>query len=136
MADDAEHEDLPRRAFLASNRDDVETFLACFTEDAEWRSAGLFLYPGQVFRGRDAIRAGREQAVEHRGGLAHVTLRELCARESRVLVTATVSIPSSRRRVTLPIAWIMDVREGAIARVKTFRGEQQARAEFAEPYGV
>ena len=123
-------DDLPRRAFLASNRGDVETFLSCLADDAEWLSAGLFLHPAGMYRGRAAIRDALAATAAHHGALPRVTLRELCPGAGRVLVTATITIPSSRRSATLPVAWIMDVRDGAIARVKTFRGEQQARAEF------
>jgi ketosteroid isomerase-like protein len=130
VATDRDDEDVPRRAFLASNRGDTEEFLAHLAEDIEWRSAGLFLYPAKLYQGRESIRNALRTTAEHRGGRPQVTLRELDAHEGRVLVTATVSIPTSRRRETLPIAWIMDVRDGAIAKVKTFRGEQQARAEF------
>jgi ketosteroid isomerase-like protein len=127
------HEDVVRRAFLASNRGDTGGFLDCLAPDVEWQSAGLFLFPAQTYRGREQVRSGLANAEEQRGARPHVTLRELSAKESTVLVTGAVTVPSSRRTMTVPVAWLIDVRDGALARVRTFRGEDRARAEWQRP---
>ena len=130
MPEDVADVDVVRRAFVASNIGDLDTFLAMLAPDVEWQSAGLFLHPAGTYHGPGAVVQALTAASEGREGLPHVTLRGLDATAGAVLVAATVSAPSNRRRVTLPIALVIDVREGLIKRVRTFRAEGHARAEF------
>jgi ketosteroid isomerase-like protein len=124
------HADLVRRALLASNRGDIEEFLACLHPEVEWRSSGIFLHPERTWQGRLAIREGLRRGAELRGGHPHVTLREIQAREELVLVLGAVSVPAARRPVLLPSAWIFEVRDGMAARVEAFTSEQAARAAW------
>src|SRR3712207_1200131 len=119
-------EDVVRRAFAANNRGDVDGFLEWLDPDVEWASAGLFLYPAQVWRGRERVREALLRAYEQRGGLEHVTLREIAERDGELLVIGVVSTTGARRPVTLPIAWIMSVRAGKVVQVRGFSTEQQA----------
>ena len=129
MTDSADA-DVARTAFLACNGGDVQGFLSCLDPQVEWHSAGLFLHPAQAFLGRLAVKEGLNATAEHRGGRPRVTLRELTAAGGLVFVAGTVSIPSGRQPVTLPIAWVMEVRDGLIVHVQTFSAEEHARTEL------
>ena len=124
-------EDVVRRAFAANNGGDLDGFLAWLAPDVEWLSAGLFLFPAQLWKGRENVREGLTRGIQERGGLEYVTLRELRTVADELLVLATVSTAGARRPVTLPIAWRMTVREGRITRVHGYVTEQQACSEWS-----
>ena len=117
-----------RQALLANNRGDIDGFLEHLSEDVEWHSLGLFLHPAQVWHGREGVRTGLLQAQRHRGGPEHVTLRELEASGDEVLALGVVSVPTARRPVMLPVAWVFEVRDGLVRSVETFRSERTASA--------
>jgi ketosteroid isomerase-like protein len=118
--------DLVRRAFLAINAGDEESFLDLLADDIEWHSATAGLVPASTWRGRDAVRRGRQE-VESGGRHVHTTLQELRTNVDDVLVLGVVTSETPHRgRVTLPIAWIWTVRDGKVVRVDSFAGRQRA----------
>ena len=123
--------DVVREALLAVNREDEEAFLARLHPDIEWRSNILGLVPAEVWRGRDAVRAGRD-AVAADGRHVWTTLHDVREQGDQVLVLGVVTSETPHRgQSQVPISWIWTVRDGLAVRVESFRSRAAAEAAFA-----
>ena len=129
MADD-EVADVIRTAILALNREDEDAFLDALDERIEWVSAAAGLVPRSVWHGRDDVREGRRQAAAD-GSHIHTTLQEIRVRGERALVIGVVTSDGPRGRLTLPIAWIWQVRGGKVVYVESFTNRSAAERAWA-----
>ena len=83
-----------------------------------------------MWRGRDAVREGRRISVEE-GRHVHTTLQEIRTDGDRALVLGIVtSEDRTHRSVTLPMTWIVRVRGGRIAAIRSFTGRAEALARW------
>ncbi len=124
-----------RRAFLAINNHDEETFLAVLHPEIEWHSRTRGLVGVDVWRGRDAVAQGRRAAGEG-GRDVRTTLQEIRTHGDDVLVLGTVTAETPHRgRVTLPAAWIWTVRDGLAVRVESFPSRSAGLMAWARRTG-
>ena len=120
--------EIVRRALLAINRHDEETFLGALHPDVEWRSSLDGLVPADVWRGREGVRAGRRAGGRH----VRTTMHGLVAEGEQVLVLGVVTLQTPHRgHVSTPVHWIWTVRDGLAVRVESFRSRTAAEAAFA-----
>ena len=118
-----------RRALLAVNRGDEDTFLDALDPAVEWRSSLDGLVPADVWHGREAVRQGRQRSS---GRHVRTTLHGLVTRGEQVLVLGVVTAETPHRGATsTPIHWIWTVRDGRAVRVESFRSRTAAEAAFA-----
>ena len=124
--------DVVRAAFLAINRGDEEAFLELLAPSVEWHSGTSGIVPASIWRGREAVREGRNQA-EAAGRHVHTTLQELLCAGDHVLVLGVVTSETPHRgRMMLPLAWIWTVRRGHVTRIESFPGRQRALTAWAK----
>ncbi len=116
-----------RAVFLASNRGDVDELVRWLDPEIEWESVGMLLQPAGISRGHDAVRAGLRRRTEHFGGHPRVTLTEIRAEGSRVLVQGVVDAPGGHR---LPETWICEFRNGLLLRMSAFTNPGEGAATW------
>ena len=94
-------------------------------------SAASGILPADVWRGRDAVRAGRRQSLQE-GRHVHTTLQEIRSDGDRALVLGIVTSEDDRHRraVTLPMSWIVRVRGERIAAIRSYTGRAEALARW------
>ncbi|HEX2084241.1 MAG TPA: nuclear transport factor 2 family protein [Solirubrobacteraceae bacterium] len=119
--------------FLAINRADEEAFLDLLADDVEWVSAASGILPPDVWRGREAVREGRRRAAQE-GRHVHTTLQEIRTSEHRALVRGVVTsdFAERHRAITLPMSWIVQVRDGRVAAIRSFTNRAAARLAWED----
>jgi ketosteroid isomerase-like protein len=94
-------------------------------------SAASGILPADVWHGRDAVREGRRRSLQE-GRHVHTTLQEIRTDRDRALVLGIVSSDFEHKRVvTLPMSWIVRVRGGRIAAIRSYTGRAEALARWA-----
>jgi ketosteroid isomerase-like protein len=93
-------------------------------------SAASGILPADVWRGREAVRAGRQRSIQE-GRHVHTTLQEIRSDGERALVLGIVTSDlENHRQVTLPMSWIVRVRDRRIVAIRSFTGRAEALARW------
>jgi ketosteroid isomerase-like protein len=123
--------EIVRRALLAVNRGDEETFLESLHPDIEWRSHLDGLLPADVWRRREGVQQGRRSSSMG-GRHVRTTIHGLVERGDQVLVLGVVTSEMPHRgQASTPIYWVWTVRDGLAVRVESFRSRTAAEAAFS-----
>ena len=124
-----------QRAASAYNDRDIDAFLEAFDPEVEWHSLTQVMFGGEmsVYRGHRGIREGVREMHEV---LAELQLEYLEIRDlgERIVVIGRVTGRgrTSGAEVESPINWVVDFRDGKVARMRDYLD----RAEALEAAGL
>jgi ketosteroid isomerase-like protein len=121
-----ENVEIVRRAFEAWDRQDYEAASSDFSLDVEIDASDRILNPG-IYTGIDGARRFRGEIAEAWGEF-HVEIEDVLSAgdEVVVLVRSIARGRASGAEVDSRAAWVVDVREGKITRLRLYRDRSQA----------
>jgi ketosteroid isomerase-like protein len=128
----AESVDLVSRAFGAFNRRDEAELLSLCHPDIEWSPMRPSLQ-GRVYRGHDGVREALADVGTEFEEVRNDPRRWLEVGE-RIVVAGRI-VAKERLgglRIDIPGAWLCEVREGKVAYVRAFPGEEAALSAAQE----
>lgn len=119
--------DAVRRFLAAVNSDDPEAMCAELDEKVRWRTPVIHgVTPAREFEGHAAVRAVWDEAKATAGGSFRVVLHAIEGDAEGVLAEGALRTPSSM----MPIAYVMQMRNGRIRSAETFVNPGQAKAAW------
>jgi ketosteroid isomerase-like protein len=126
---EASPEEVVRQAHEAVNDGDLEAFVACWTEDCEYRPSleGDIEGEERVFRGHDGIRRWW-QGMSEAWSEWHTEVHDVREASERVLVFITLRGRgrTSEAMIEAPFVHLATVRDGTIVASRDFSDREQA----------
>jgi ketosteroid isomerase-like protein len=126
----AQNVQVVERMFALWNAGDIDGWLECWHEDAEWVSepfAGLDGSP-RVYRGHDGLRRFTADALEGFADLGQVERLEWHEVGDSILALGDYRVKGGADgpEVVTPMGWLVEIRDGRIARGRDFIDQAQA----------
>ena len=122
--------ELVRRMFGLWNAGDIEGWLQCWHEDAEWVSEPVAALDGapRTYRGHEGLRRFPADALEGFADLGQVERLECREAGDAVLALGDYRVKAEAEgpEVVTPMAWLLEIREGRIASGRDFMDQGAA----------
>ncbi len=112
----------------ASNRQDVDAWIALISPDVEWEDPAFWSEPTRTYRGRAEVREWYNRVVEPWGSL-HFEVKEVTeAPDNRVFADTVLTTRGEGSGVETQIRlwYVVWVADGKITRQKVFRSRDEA----------
>jgi ketosteroid isomerase-like protein len=126
----AENVELVERMFGLWNGGDVDGWLECWHEDAEWVSEPFAAFEGQprVYRGHEGLRRFPADALEGFADLGQIERLDCRDLGDSVLALGDYRVKAEEAgpEVVTPMAWLVEIRAGKIARGRDFVDQAEA----------
>jgi ketosteroid isomerase-like protein len=112
-----------RRAVEAYNARDVEVFLETFDQGAEWHALTQAMFGGEttVYRGHEGVRQFMREVDE---AFVDVQIEQLEIRDLGERIIASARLTARGRAsgavTQSPISWVVDFRDGRVARMRDY----------------
>lgn len=118
------------RMFSLWNAGDIDGWLGCWHEDAEWVSEPFAALDGapRSYRGHEGLRRFQGDALEGFADLGQIERLECRDLGESVLALGDyrVKAQAAGPEVVTPMAWLVEIRDGRIARGRDFVDQGQA----------
>ena len=112
----------------ASNRQDVDAWIALISPDVEWEDPAFWSEPTRTYRGRAGVREWYNRVVEPWGSL-HFEVKEIAeAPDNRVFADTVLTTrgEGSGVETQIRLRYVVWVADGKITRQKVFRSRDEA----------
>lgn len=133
-----ENVDVVRQMFERWNAGDIDGWLGFWHADAVWVSEPFRAFDGSArhYEGHEGLRRFCADALEGFADLGQIERPEFRDAGESVLVLADyrVKAEASGPEVSTPMAWVLEVGDGKIARARDYVDQQEALDAFGAPY--